>query len=316
MSKFNKTILVTGVSGFVGQHLAREMRDHSCVVIGVGHSKVSSEVNPYLDSYHQCDLTDKAAVAKLPLKDIDVVVNLAGLANVGQSFKQPELYQKVNVGVLANIAKVLRQQKGHARILAISTGAVYDPAGNPPFAETAKLVAKDKTSPYVASKLAMEKAAQTCTEQGLDCVIVRPFNHIGPGQRAGFLLPDLVQQITEAVQTDNHSISVGNLETKRDFTDVRDVARAYGQLALADTLKSNVYNVCSGRAVSGQSILELVQKKLGVTDLVIELDNTKVRPNDPAILYGDYSRIASETGWKPTIPLQQTVNNFIDQFTA
>ena len=303
-------VLITGVNGFVGHHLTRELKANDCEVYGVGMQPGSSaDLAQVLDGYYSADLTDMEQVEKLPLADMDAIISLAGLAKVGESFKNPDLYMRVNTLVVSNISKVLLEHGAKTRHLAISTGAVYDSGQRPPFAETGRLA--EKESPYVMSKIAMEKENQVFREEGLDVVIARPFNHIGPGQESGFLLPDLTQEVRQAL-SGNHEVRVGNLDTKRDYTDVRDVVRAYRMLALAKSLDNPIYNVCSGRSIAGKKILSLVLKNFGAEKKVrVVVDDEKFRPSDAPDIFGDNSQLLGETGWSPTIPVEQTVADYI-----
>ena len=304
-------VLITGVNGFVGHHLTHELRSHDCEVYGVGMQPGSApDLSQVLDGYYSANLTDTEQVEKLPLADMDAVISLAGLAKVGESFKNPDLYMRVNTLVVSNISKALLEHGGgKTRHLAISTGAVYDSGQRPPFAETGKLA--EKESPYVLSKIAMEKENQELRDKGLDLVIARPFNHIGPGQEPGFLLPDLTHEVRQAL-SGNHEVRVGNLETKRDYTDVRDVVRAYRMLALAKSLDNPIYNVCTGRSIAGKKIMSLVLKNLGAEKKVkVIVDDEKFRPSDAPDIYGDNSRLKKETGWSPSIALEQTISDYV-----
>lgn len=299
------TALVTGVNGFVGKHLARELKKRGDKVIGIGReASPVPEIKQLLADYWVCDLMDKEAVGKLPLESINALISLAGLARVGDSFAEPEKYRAVNVGVLANLCQVLVDKKLKPRVVAVSTGTVYDPAEPLPLVEDSKHV-KDG-SPYTLSKILMEKAAYGFRAKGLDIIVVRPFNHIGPGQEQGFLVPDLYTKI----KSSNGIINVGNLATKRDYTDVRDVVKAYTDLVHAKTLKNYVYNICSGKSVAGQEILDLLSSLMGIA-VKVETDPALLRPNEINELCGSYQRLHQETGWQPEIPLQKTLSDFV-----
>jgi GDP-4-dehydro-6-deoxy-D-mannose reductase len=303
-------VLITGVSGFVGKHLTRELKKLGSQIVGVGHdSQANSEIAGLLERYHSCDLTDKDAVSRLQLDDIDAVVSLAGLARVGDSFADPEKYRRINVEVFSVLAEELLKHGSKVRIIAVSTGAVYDSAQLMPLTEASMLISDG--SPYAKSKILMEEAAQKLRLQGLDCVIVRPFNHIGPGQEGGFLLPDLYQKIQEAAKSGG-VLKVGNLKTKRDYTDVRDVARAYANLATASHLEHSLYNVCSGRSLEGEEILNLLLKRMNMTGKIKAVqDPSLIRPTDPLDIYGSYERLQKETAWQPQIELDQTTEDFV-----
>lgn len=310
-------VLITGINGFAGQHLARELHAQDCEVIGTGHrGSLDSSTQNFVSQYFECDLTDPTAVEKLPWEEVDAVVSLAGLANVGNSFttKAAEEYKRVNVGVLSTFCEVLVAKHLLPRVLAISSGAVYDPAQPMPFSESARLVSDG--SPYAMSKIMMEQAADQFRAQGLDVVVVRPFNHSGPAQQTGFLIPDLYQKIRHAQQT-NQPLMLGKLTNKRDFTDVRDVVKAYASLALAlPDLDHTIYNVCSGHSVAGSTILDLLLKYMDATDIEIKPDMKEMAPSrpqskNPQDLFGSYERLHQELGWQPTIPLEQTIADFV-----
>lgn len=308
-------VLVTGINGFVGKHLARELSAAGHKVMGVSREPL---LNPllvnFVTDYYVCNLTSETEVATLPLDDIDAVINLAGLANVGDSFANPDLYNQVNVGVMSVIGRRLVGMGSKANVIAISTGAVYSSNQAMPLTEESQLITTG--SPYALSKIAMEQEVMSLRTQGLNCAVVRPFNHIGPGQEPGFLVPDLYQKIMNAGHTDG-VLKVGDLTTRRDYTDVRDVAKAYVSLAVADHLDHDIYNVCSGRSIEGQQILNLLLTATGHEETIaIQQDPALMRPNDPKNLYGNNHRLQNQTGWQPAIPLEQTIQDFIANFKA
>jgi GDP-4-dehydro-6-deoxy-D-mannose reductase len=303
-------ILVTGINGFVGKHMARELRSQNHDVIGLGHDpEYHKELEGIISGYFTCDLTDKSKVAELPLDDIDSVISLAGLAKVGESFSKAELYQNVNVAVLSVIGERLLTIKSTARVIAVSTGAVYSADQPMPLSEESGLITTG--SPYALSKVAMEKSAVDLRSRGLDCVIVRPFNHIGPGQEQGTLVPDIYYQIKLASKTDG-VLKVGDLTTQRDFTDVRDVVKAYAGLATKESLEFDLYNVCTGHSVETKRIVDLLIKETGhMGNITLQTDPQLIRPTDPKILFGNNGRLLQTLNWRPTISLEQTIKDFV-----
>lgn len=305
-------ILVTGVNGFVGKHLAREIHNQGHEIIGIGsrENTPDEEITGLLESYHRCDVTDKKMVSELPLDKVGAVINLAGLANVGASFDQPELYMRVNTQVLSVLGGALLRANPNARMIAVSTGALYDPSQTMPLKEDSAVITEG--SPYALSKLAMEQSAQELREKGQDCVVVRPFNHIGPGQGPGFLIPDMISKLQKYKQ-DGTPVSAGNLKTIRDYSDVRDIARAYAHLATTENLEHYLYNVCSGIGRSGGEIVQTICKELDIDydKLEIEVDQSLIRPTDPPKIIGDHSRLSEDTGWQPTYNLKDTVQSII-----
>ncbi len=268
-------IIVTGINGFVGKHLVAELKLRGCTVIGVSReAQTHPSISNSVDEYYACDLINPEEVSKLPLSDIDGVINLK------------------------------------TRILAISTGAVYSPNQPLPLSEPSKIITNG--SPYALSKIAMEEEATRLRANGLNCVIARPFNHIGPGQELGFLVPDLYKKMITALESGG-AVKVGNLSTKRDYTDVRDVVRAYADLILLKDLEYEIYNVCSGNSISGETIFDLLAKNIGdQKNIKAEVDQQFIRSNDPKDLYGDNTNLRNQTNWTPSIPLEQTIKDFVD----
>ncbi|KKU20406.1 MAG: NAD-dependent epimerase/dehydratase [Candidatus Saccharibacteria bacterium GW2011_GWA2_46_10] len=304
------SVLISGINGFVGHHLAKALSDQGFRIIGTGmQPKPTAAIADLIDQYINCNMTDAAAVSRLPFEAVDVIFSLAGLAKVGDSFAERQKYMAVNVNVLAVVCERLLKQKLPTKVIAVSTGAVYDPNQPLPFTEDSKLI-KDG-SPYAVSKVMMEASARRYIEQGLNCLIVRPFNHIGPGQEAGFLLPDLYAKIMAASRGDG-VVSVGDLSTARDYTDVRDVVRAYSGLIEAETSAGSIYNICSGQPIGGQVILDKLLQKTGLSGkLQIKYDQGLARQNDPKLIYGSAAKLQQATGWQPQITLDKTLDDFI-----
>lgn len=311
-----QTILVTGVNGFVGHHLARRLRELGHTVIGVGYDSVATDKNKdFLERYVQSDLTKAGDVEPLDFKNVDGVIHLAGLANVGMSFDKPAEFISANTAMVVNLLQHALEQKSEANFVVISTGAVYD--GNQPMPITEEGGVISHNSPYAISKLATEYLTDYYRSRELKCVITRPFNHVGPGQGPGFLVPDLALQLQKVKSRGADEIVVGNLETKRDYTDVRDVVNAYIALATSEAPpKETIYNVCSGASHSGREILDLLIQSFGFeTPPKVTVDEKKLRPNDPQDIRGDNSRLRQEFNWQLTIPLEQTINDFVANLT-
>lgn len=307
-----KTILVTGINGFVGHHVATTLHAAGHTIIGAGNQPtLEDDLSDTVDRYYGLDLTSSEAVSDIELGAIDAIINLAGFAKVGDSIGQGELYNRVNIGVHTTLYEECVRQGVSPRIVAISTGAVYDPNQPLPITEDSKIIEDEKTNEYTISKKLMESAVLDFNNRGLDCIIVRPFNHSGPGQLPGFLIPDLGEQISSAAK-EGKPLLVGNLKTRRDYTDVRDVARAYATLATCDrtALHHTVYNICSGKSVAGSDILQMIIDAFDVKDLPIETDPSKIRPNDVMEIYGSRERLTQDTGWEPTISTEQMIKDY------
>lgn len=303
-----KTLAVTGVDGFVGQHLAAAAHRDGWRVIGISYRpRVPASLARHLVSYHTADLRHTWPSEVVP----DVVVHLAGLAAVGPSFVEPQKYIEDNSAMVTTMCEALLAAERPVRIVGVSTGAVYDSNAVSPLNEESALAA---TSPYVVSKLLVEHQLEYYGRRGMDVAVMRPFNHIGPGQAQGFLVPDLTNSINELKP--GEPLAVGNLDTERDYTDVRDVARAYLMVAGAPTHAHRVYNVASGVSVAGHTILVEIAQALGrqVPELVV--DRSRLRANDPAKVVGSADRLRSEFGWAPTIEFSRSVTEFVRGHTA
>lgn len=297
-------MIVTGVNGFVGQHLTRELAANNILVIGVGREKYSDQgIADLIGEYYCADLAKEwPDISEAP----DAIIHLAGLAAVGPSFDNPQDYVSINSAMITHMAEFYKGRAQKPRIIVVSSGAIYDPSQPMPLSEKSVI---GFSSPYTVSKVLVENLCSYYRHLGLDCVVVRPFNHIGPGQATGFLVPDLVQQISEAGP--EGKIKVGNLATKRDYTDVRDVVRAYRLIATAPDLQHTIYNVCSGKSTSGNDILSLILERMNASNIQVKTDRSRFRPTDAQDIYGDASRIKEDTGWQPKIPLPQTIDDFL-----
>jgi GDP-4-dehydro-6-deoxy-D-mannose reductase len=294
-----KFVLVTGSSGFVGRHLLKELSDNGYTVIGVDRSS-----NNPVPSYRTIavDLTKPSDVNKIDFKKIDAVIHLAGLAAVGPSFGEPMKYITTNIGIEVNLFETALKQHAKPKFLIISSGALYNPQAKLPLTERSEVLAN---SPYAVSKLGQEQVGFYYQTRGFECVIARPFNHIGPGQGLGFLLPDLAKQIAEIKKGLRNSLSVGNLDSKRDYTDVRDIVKAY-RLLLEKGRSGEIYNVCSGTAISGHTMLTTLLRLTHVKT-TINKDPARLRPSDTPKLVSSNAKIYKDTGWKPEIKLEQTL---------
>ena len=293
-------VAVSGVGGFVGGHLARELVAHGHAVVGLGKGPLGPEVADLVTSYIDQDLAHA-----WPREDADAVVHLAGLSEVGASFRDPQGYIQGNSAPVTHLCEGLLADGHSPRVVVVSTGAVYAPGVG--LDEDAPTRA---TSPYVVSKLLVETQCAYYRRRGLDITVVRPFNHLGPGQQPGFLLPDLIAGLSRG------DLTTGNLDTRRDYTDVRDVARAYRLVVEAGKVDAPVLNICSGTSVSGRTMLELVAQELGVPVPDGTVDPARLRPDDPPEISGDNALAARVLGWQPEVDLRSTVRDSIGALRA
>ena len=296
-------VLVTGANGFVGQHVVDALQRFDCQVIGLTKTPdISNELAAKLDAHFVCDLTNPEEAANLTLGGLTGVINLAGIAVNNPNESDAAKLIDTNITVHTNLYEQLLRQNAAPRVIAVSSGAVYSPDQAMPLTEESELAAN--ATAYVASKIAMEQTIKPFGAMGLDIVVARPFNHTGPLQLPGFLVPDWAEKLS--LQGPGEKPDVSRLGSWRDFLDARDVADAYTKLLFApkDTLSQPVYNICSGQPIQSYRVIELLAKELGV-DLPFE-----DKPSSESVIYGSSARLSQDTQWQQAIPLEQTMHDF------
>jgi GDP-4-dehydro-6-deoxy-D-mannose reductase len=285
---------ITGSLGFVGRWLAEHLRTSGDTVRGSGV---------------EVDVTDPASIRDAVTSAApDVVYHLAGLAHVGRSWDDPLRTFQVNTIGTLNVLEAAASCASSPRVIVVSSAEVYGAAGAEPVPETAPL---RPTSPYAGSKAAAEYVAlQQHLGRGLPIVIARPFNHVGPGQAPDFVVSGLARRVVLAEREGNSTVAVGNLDAERDFTDVRDVVRAYRLLAL-EGRPGEAYNIASGTSRKVRDVAEwLICQAHRPVELV--RDASLVRPVDVPIFLGDASKLVSTTGWSPAVEFDQTLKDVLD----
>jgi GDP-4-dehydro-6-deoxy-D-mannose reductase len=253
------------------------------------------------------DQLRRSVVAARP----DAIYHLAALSSVGKSWQEPSRTLSENVASAVNLLEVMRTAAADARLVWISTCEVYGVPDALPIRESAPIA---PANPYAVSKAAGELLAAVYAEShGLDIVVARPFSHSGPGQLPIFLLSSLAMQAAEGRRAAavRLTIETGNPATRRDFTDVRDVVRAYRLLATTRPLPDRVYNVSSGVSVSAAEQVSLLAELMAPVPVEHEVDPARVRASEVMDLRGDHSRLTAATGWEPEISLRQTMGETI-----
>lgn len=295
-------VLVTGSTGFVGGHL-------------VAHLEASGDDVTGTDMVHDgIDICDPHAITELVRRvRPEAIYHLAGWADVGGSWSAPTQAFRANAEGTLNVLTAAAEV-GVDRVLAVSSADVYGKVTEAelPLTEDTPL---RPVSPYAASKVAADYLAlQAWLGRDLPVLRVRAFNHLGPGQTDKFVASALASRIARAELEGGDTITVGNLSARRDFTDVRDVARAY-RLLVERGEPGEVYNVCSGTDVSVQDLAEEL-RGMARRPITFETDPDLLRPVDVPVLRGDHARLTAATGWQPEIPLSRTLSDLLDDWRA
>jgi GDP-4-dehydro-6-deoxy-D-mannose reductase len=310
-------VLITGASGFAGNHLARLCAREGDEVIGVSRT---GSVPDGAGEGVVVDLRNTMAVrAIVRAARPEVVYHLAALSSVGRSWDDPATTLSDNgAGALA-VLEAVRHEAAGARVVWVSTCEVYGALGPLPVSEDAPLA---PANPYAVSKTAGELlAAVYAAAYGLEVIRARPFNHTGPGQRSIFILSSLARQAAEGrlAGVSELRIVTGNPDTRRDFTDVRDVVRAYRLLArgaapwtrgatpATQGAAPAIYNVCTGRSVSAREQVQLLAELIAPVKVDHVVDRARVRAHEVMDFRGSHERLTKATGWRPLIPLRQTM---------
>lgn len=265
------------------------------------------------------DVTDGEALAAsvVPVAP-DVIYHLAALAHVGRSWADPARTFQVNAVGTLQVLEAAGRCPAPPVVLVVSSAEVYGRSvGHEPLTEQAEL---RPVTPYAVSKVAAEYLAlQAWLGRGVRAVRVRPFNHVGPGQSPDFVVSALAERIARAEGAAGGEVRVGNLEASRDFTDVRDVVRAYRLLAetalSSQALAGEVYNVATGTAVTVDAVARRLCA-LARTPIELVQDPALVRPVDVPLFVGDAARLRAVTGWEPTIPFEETLAELLDYWRA
>lgn len=309
-------VLVTGVTGFVGGHLVEHLTACGDQVVGLSARGQWPTALTHLASRARLERFDLADVAEADLaawlarKAPEVIYHLAAQANPQQSVADPRGTWALNLGGTLNLLEAVRAAGLQPRIVLVGSGVSY---GNPapehlPVTEACPL---RPNNPYAASKAAADLLGiQHHLAHGAHVVIARPFNHAGPRQSDQYVLSSLARQVAEVEAGLRPRIVHGNLDVVRDFTDVRDIVRAYRLLAERGRA-GEVYNIGTGRLIALAQMLTLLR---GLARVPVEavVDPERVRPVDQPLLLADASKLRADTGWTPRFRTEQTLADMLD----
>lgn len=309
-----KKALVTGIAGFAGSHLAEFLLTKKIAVFGFYHPEHSTENIDHIKDKLElvaCDILNRRRV-KDALKNIDptYVFHLAAFSSPAQSFAIPRETLENNIIGELNLLEALAQNKSRARVLVIGSADEYGKISEKDLpADEATPISP--LSPYAVSKVAQDfLGLQFFLHHKLHVVRVRPFNHIGPRQSPSFVIAAFASRIARLEKAGGGTMNVGNLESWRDFTDVRDMVWAY-YLALERGKPGEVYNLGSGKVVKIEDVLAMMLSFAKVK-IQVRQDKKLFHPQDIKIIYCDFSQFKRETGWYPKIPTRTTLFDTIE----
>ncbi len=289
--------LITGADGFVGRHLTNHLRESGDEVFGVDR---------------ECDVTDATSVrAVIEGARPEVIYHLAALTHVGDSWDNPVGFTRVNVLGTKNVLDAAFGVVPEATVVLVSSADVYGVVveADLPLVETFRVA---PANPYSSSKVEAERVAhEAFRARGQRIIIARPFNHVGPGQSIQFVVPALVSRLMDALDEGRDEIPVGDLTTRRDFSDVRDVVRAY-RLLDEYGVAGEVYNIASGHDVGLADIASQLIEELA-PGVRLVTDEGLLRPVEIPVMRGSFEKLHEVSGWEPTIPLSTSLRDVIDE---
>lgn len=303
--------LIIGAAGFVGKYLAEHLQTEYGMEVTATkllHESLSME---QVDIY-DLDIRDKEAIVTLLFRTRpDYIFHLAAQSSVGASWKNPGMTIDINIKGSVNVLDAVRELYYKPKILLIGSGEEYGhiKPGETPITEDNMI---RPGNIYAATKVCQNMIGSIYAKAyDMDLMMVRAFNHIGPTQAPMFVVADFCKQVAEIEKGLRPPVMyVGNLSAKRDFTDVRDVVRAYAML-IQKGMSGETYNVGSGHAISIQEILEMILS-LSDREIKVEVDPNKLRPVDVPIIEADTAKLKAATGWEQTITLKQTIEETLN----
>ena len=292
--------LITGSKGFIGSHLSTELEVNGYDVIRCDLAKGDGIVS--------MDVMDQKMIQSVLEKyQPDILINMAGQANVGVSWKKPQFTVELNTIGLINILEAVKAVNPKIRVIAVGSSDEYGCLKDTGTNVTEDIPIKPVT-PYAISKHAQELFAQLYVNSyGLDCCMIRVFNLGGAGQMKGFIIADFASGVVDVEAGRSDHVLVGNPISARDFTHVKDACRAV-RLITEKGHKGEVYNICSGIAYSAQEVLD---RLIGMakTEISVIQDPARMRPSDTPVICGNHDKLTSHTGWTPEYSLNQILED-------
>ena len=312
--------LITGFSGFVSRHFLEflEERGTHASVLGLDIHAPKFDMRGFRKikcGFESLDLMDDKRTQEVIYRfQPNFILHLASYSSVMYSWKNPAWSFQNNTNIFLNLLEIVRLLGLNARILSIGSSEEYGNVSDKelPLREEQPL---RPVSPYAVARVSQEMLSRVYVDgYGMDVVMTRSFNHLGPGQNEVFVVSSFAKQVAEASKqgVTGLAMKTGDLSIVRDFTDVRDVVRAY-HLLLTKGTKGEVYNVCSGSGVTLAGIVSLLSKKKGI-EVSTSTDPKLVRPSDNRAIVGSNEKILNAVGWKPGLSLDRSLDDILQDW--
>jgi GDP-4-dehydro-6-deoxy-D-mannose reductase len=315
-----KKLLITGFTGFVSKHLLELLYQsgNSYEIIGLSRANPDTALlqsDKVRINTVQVDLNDRQSISSL-LGDFQPhqIIHLASDSSVAHSWQEPVESFQNNTNIFLNLVEGVRNLKFSCRILSIGSSEEYGVV-DPKYIPIKEETPFHPVSPYAVARVSQELLSKIYSDgYGMDIVMTRSFNHIGPGQKENFVISSFARQIIAIKHKQQSTIKVGNVEVVRDFLDVRDVVKAY--MLLLDKGKSGqVYNICSGKGYSLKDILTKMMSIAGV-DQRYEVSEELIRPADNPVIIGSNEKINKECAWQPGISIEKSLEDVLNYWEA
>lgn len=307
-----KKALITGVNGFVGRYLAEYLLTQDVEVIGTYRNQIHDEDKVEKTEYYKLDVLNQEELGEIIVKtEPDYIFNLAAQSSAAISWKNPQKTMEVNINGTINLLQSIRGIGLSPRILLVGSSEEYG------FIKPEDIPVNEQQdikpgNPYAVSKIAQTLIGEVYSRAyNMEIIMVRAFNHIGPRQSATFVASDFAKRIAQMEKGILEPVLlVGNLEAKRDFTDVRDIVRAYYML-MSQGEKGEIYNIGSGNQYEIQYILDSLLELTNI-DIEIKRDPNRMRPSDVTIVQCDNTKLKRITSWKPEYTIKETLLDIIN----
>ena len=318
MARVERKYLITGFSGFVSRYFVEYLKQkpEKSNILGIDITKPSFDLKGCSNTdikFLKVNLLDKNKIKDIILKfQPDFILHLASFSSVAFSWQKPVLSFNNNTNIFLNLLEAIRETGIKCKLLSVGSSEEYGIVKKEglPLSESIRL---NPISPYAVARVSQELLSKIYVDgYGLNIVMTRSFNHIGPWQKDVFAVSSFAKQMVKIKKENRYKgvLRVGNLKIVRDFLDVRDVVKAY-YLLLLKGKRGQIYNVCAGRGITLKELINYIADYLKIK-VELKVDQSLIRPNDNPVIIGNNKKIRDELGWQPEIPLRKSIVDICD----